>query len=293
MLPSPTALLSADRVLLDLSADDEAVAIRAVAGIFRRASGSYRPRQAGRPRSSTASGSARRPSASGVAFPHARTALVKEIVVAAGRSVDGRAVRREPEEPVHFIFVIGTPPDRAAQYLALVGTLARLLRGDDRPPESSSPRRRRTISWRFSAPPRRRAGHRAHGCTPRPPHRTMAAAPAEGPHLAGGVRPPQPASDHPASGQGSSASWPGPRRSAFRKLTDLIHLLLTGHKLDYVETFQRLPDWQRLVTPAAGGALAGLTLLLGARLNRRKSSAPTTWKPSCSAAGSYPRAPAS
>ena len=33
-----------------------------------------------------------------------------------------------------------------------------------------------------------------------------------------------------------------------------------------------MPGWQRLVTPAAGGALAGLTLLLGARLNRRKSS---------------------
>ncbi len=58
----------------------------------------------------------------------------------------------------------------------------------------------------------------------------------------------------------------------FRKATDLIHYLLTGHNFDYVKTFQLLPDWQRLVTPAAGGALAGLTLLLGARLNRRKSS---------------------
>ena len=59
---------------------------------------------------------------------------------------------------------------------------------------------------------------------------------------------------------------------AYRKLTDLIHALLTGHDLGHVETFRLLPDWQRLVTPAAGGALAGLTLLLGARLNRRKSS---------------------
>ncbi len=58
----------------------------------------------------------------------------------------------------------------------------------------------------------------------------------------------------------------------YRKLTDLIHALLTGHSLGQVETFRALPDWQRLVTPAAGGALAGLTLLLGARLNRRKSS---------------------
>ena len=58
----------------------------------------------------------------------------------------------------------------------------------------------------------------------------------------------------------------------YRALTDLIHALLTGHDLGQVETFRVLPGWQRLVTPAAGGALAGLTLLLGARLNRRKSS---------------------
>ena len=58
----------------------------------------------------------------------------------------------------------------------------------------------------------------------------------------------------------------------FRKLTDVIHATLTGHDLGHVETFRLLPDWQRLVTPALGGALAGLTLLLGARLNRRKSS---------------------
>ena len=58
----------------------------------------------------------------------------------------------------------------------------------------------------------------------------------------------------------------------FRKLTDVIHDVLTGHDLGHVETFRLLPDWRRLVTPALGGVLAGLTLLLGARLNRRKSS---------------------
>ncbi len=58
----------------------------------------------------------------------------------------------------------------------------------------------------------------------------------------------------------------------YRKLTDVIHYFLTGHALEYVKTVQAMPSWQRLVTPAAGGALAGLTLLLGARLNRRKSS---------------------
>ncbi len=58
----------------------------------------------------------------------------------------------------------------------------------------------------------------------------------------------------------------------FRKLTEGVEWLLTGHTGEYVETFTHLPLWQRLVTPAFGGLLAGLTLLFGARLNRRKSS---------------------
>ena len=128
MLLSPTALLSPDRVLLDLRAEDEAAAIRAVAGLFdghpevtdaARLAAEVIERER---LSSTALGF-------GVAFPHARTALVKEIVVAVGRSVAGVPFAGS-EEPVRFVFVIGTPPDRAAQYLAFVGTLARLLRSD-------------------------------------------------------------------------------------------------------------------------------------------------------------------
>ena len=63
----------------------------------------------------------------GVAFPHARTAEVTQIVVAIGRSREG-VLFREAGQRVNFLFVIGTPPDRVAQYLALVGRLARLLK---------------------------------------------------------------------------------------------------------------------------------------------------------------------
>ena len=59
---------------------------------------------------------------------------------------------------------------------------------------------------------------------------------------------------------------------AFRKLTDGLHWLFTHCGPGYVDSFSHLPPWQRLVTPAAGGVLAGLTLYFGARLNRRKSS---------------------
>ena len=61
----------------------------------------------------------------GVAFPHARTDSVKEIVIAVGRSAQGV---RFGEELVHFIFAIGTPREKVSDYLVAVGTLARLLR---------------------------------------------------------------------------------------------------------------------------------------------------------------------
>jgi mannitol/fructose-specific phosphotransferase system IIA component (Ntr-type) len=63
----------------------------------------------------------------GVAFPHARCNAVKEIVIAAGRSIAGVAFGAEL---VKFIFVIGTPREKASDYLIAVGTLARLLRND-------------------------------------------------------------------------------------------------------------------------------------------------------------------
>ncbi len=59
---------------------------------------------------------------------------------------------------------------------------------------------------------------------------------------------------------------------AFRKLTEGLLWLFTRHTGEYVETFSRLPDWQRVLVPTLGGVLAGLTLFLGARLNRKKSS---------------------
>ena len=58
----------------------------------------------------------------------------------------------------------------------------------------------------------------------------------------------------------------------FRQLTDGLLWLFTRQTGEFVETFRHLPDWQRVAVPTVGGALAGLTLFLGARLNRQKSS---------------------
>jgi mannitol/fructose-specific phosphotransferase system IIA component (Ntr-type) len=65
----------------------------------------------------------------GVAFPHARTDLVDEIVVGIGRSSAGIPFGQN-EVRARLIFVIGVPERLVNDYLICVGTLVRLV-GDD------------------------------------------------------------------------------------------------------------------------------------------------------------------
>jgi CIC family chloride channel protein len=58
----------------------------------------------------------------------------------------------------------------------------------------------------------------------------------------------------------------------FSVLAEGIHELLTGRNSGVVETMQQLPWWARIVIPATGGLLAGITLLLGKRIARGQSS---------------------
>ncbi len=58
----------------------------------------------------------------------------------------------------------------------------------------------------------------------------------------------------------------------FTALTEGIHELLTGYDSGVVETMRQLPWWARVLVPAGGGLLAGLTLLLGRRITRGRSS---------------------
>jgi mannitol/fructose-specific phosphotransferase system IIA component (Ntr-type) len=62
-----------------------------------------------------------------VAFPHARTDHVKNMVLAAGRSKEG-VLFENCGQTVKLIFVIGTPKRMVTDYLAVVGALARLLK---------------------------------------------------------------------------------------------------------------------------------------------------------------------
>lgn len=65
----------------------------------------------------------------GVAFPHARTQQVKQIVVAVGRSKEG-VLFEQAGQRVHLLFVIGTPLDKVPEYLSVVGRLVRLLKDE-------------------------------------------------------------------------------------------------------------------------------------------------------------------
>ena len=66
---------------------------------------------------------------SGVAFPHARTDLVDEIVIGVGRSRAGIPFG-ENQQRANLIFVIGVPERLLSDYLVCVGTLARLVKDE-------------------------------------------------------------------------------------------------------------------------------------------------------------------
>ena len=65
----------------------------------------------------------------GVAFPHARTDLVDEIVIGVGRSRAGMPFS-ENQQRANLIFVIGVPERLLSDYLVCVGTLARLVKDE-------------------------------------------------------------------------------------------------------------------------------------------------------------------
>jgi mannitol/fructose-specific phosphotransferase system IIA component (Ntr-type) len=65
----------------------------------------------------------------GVAFPHARTDLVDEIVIGIGRSRAGIPIGTD-QQRARLIFVIGVPERLLNDYLICVGMLVRLVKND-------------------------------------------------------------------------------------------------------------------------------------------------------------------
>ncbi len=63
----------------------------------------------------------------GIAMPHARSALCRDLVIAVGRSAEGLDYGAPDGEPVRLLFLVGAPLHRTAPYHRLVVGLARLL----------------------------------------------------------------------------------------------------------------------------------------------------------------------
>ncbi len=116
-----------DLVLLDLKAKDKAEAIRRLIdlleqkGVVRDADDFFREVMEREKLGSTAVGH-------GVALPHARTEKLDDIVVAMGRCKEGIDFGADDGQPVHLIFLIGTPLKEVNRYLKLLAGLSRLLR---------------------------------------------------------------------------------------------------------------------------------------------------------------------
>ena len=66
---------------------------------------------------------------SGVAFPHARTTLVPQLVLGIGRSAEGVLFGAEGEL-AHLLFVLAVPQRMVTDYLVCVGALARILKDE-------------------------------------------------------------------------------------------------------------------------------------------------------------------
>jgi mannitol/fructose-specific phosphotransferase system IIA component (Ntr-type) len=63
----------------------------------------------------------------GIAFPHARTELVDQIVLGIGRSEEG-IPWSENGERAHLIFLIGVPEKLLTDYLVVIGAIARVTK---------------------------------------------------------------------------------------------------------------------------------------------------------------------
>ena len=126
MAPQFHELFDARQVVLDLAANNETEAILEIVEGLRsngRVTEYYEFANAVMEREGRSSTNTNE----GVAFPHARTDLVEEIILGIGRSLAG--VRfGAGKAPVHLIFLVGVPQRMVTDYLVCVGTMARLVK---------------------------------------------------------------------------------------------------------------------------------------------------------------------
>jgi mannitol/fructose-specific phosphotransferase system IIA component (Ntr-type) len=121
-------LLKAENIDLDLKATTQAEAMRELTDLLAA------NHEISEPENFLAEVTARERTGStltedGVAFPHARTELVDQIVVGIGRSKAG-IPWNENGDLAHLIFLIGVPQKMLNDYLIVIGAIARVTKDD-------------------------------------------------------------------------------------------------------------------------------------------------------------------
>jgi nitrogen PTS system EIIA component len=128
-LAKVTRRLRPAHVLVDLTAETKEAAVKDLAALFA-ASGALPRAKADALASEVLQreGEGTTGIGGGVAVPHAKSALVKDLLVAVGVSSAGMDFASVDGDPVHVVFLIAAPPDAAPEYLAMMKWVVSLTR---------------------------------------------------------------------------------------------------------------------------------------------------------------------
>ncbi len=66
----------------------------------------------------------------GVALPHAKSRVIKELSIAFGRSRKGIDFDSLDKIPVHFFFLLVSAPDEAGPYLKMLARISRIMKNE-------------------------------------------------------------------------------------------------------------------------------------------------------------------
>lgn len=123
--------LAAERLVLPLEARDKEGVIRELAAVTARSVG--RPERADELAEDVLEreGVLSTGIGGGVALPHARTAVVSELALAAGTAPEGVGFGALDGRPVRLVFLLAGPVETAGDHVRALSRLSRLLGGDE------------------------------------------------------------------------------------------------------------------------------------------------------------------
>lgn len=67
----------------------------------------------------------------GLAFPHARVSVVRDLYLVVGRSLEGVDFCARDRRPVHLVFLTVAPPEKNREYLMTIARIAHFLKSNN------------------------------------------------------------------------------------------------------------------------------------------------------------------